>query len=278
LLQKVGLSAKQGEELAYVPQFLQELMDLADHAGGEAPKPERPDTTGLEEIRLTAGNEQLLVLYNRREELVQAIDSWSDLAGRIDQCWPTWITLKRVMGYATDIQDAEVILAQVKNIEKQRQLLEEPDLISPLAANLTQLLREDLNRLDKDYQSIHDEGMKRLKVDTNWQQLDPDQRNSLLSKQKLTLAEAPKINVASTDETVSTLGRITLSAFGDRVAAMPSRFSEALIGAAEIMEPEAQFLNVPRRSLKSTEDVEDWLAEVTKQLLDAIQSGPIIIQ
>ena len=52
LLQKVGLSAKQGEELAYVPQFLQKLMDLADHAGGEAPKTEKPDTTGLEDCLL----------------------------------------------------------------------------------------------------------------------------------------------------------------------------------------------------------------------------------
>ena len=98
LLQKVGLSAKQGEELVYVPQFLQNLMDLADHAGGEAPKPERPDTTGLEEIRLTAGNEQLIALYNRREELIQAIDLWSDLAGRIDKRWASWTVLKRVMG------------------------------------------------------------------------------------------------------------------------------------------------------------------------------------
>ncbi|MEA2084646.1 MAG: hypothetical protein U9O82_10525 [Thermodesulfobacteriota bacterium] len=87
-----------------------------------------------------------------------------------------------MISYAIGIQDAEIILTQVKNIEKQRQLLEEPDLISPLVANVTQLLREELNRLDQEYQSIHDEGMARLKVDTNWQQLDPEQRNSLLSE------------------------------------------------------------------------------------------------
>ena len=38
------------------------MMELADQAGGEAPKPVRPDTTSLDEIRLTAGNEQLLSL------------------------------------------------------------------------------------------------------------------------------------------------------------------------------------------------------------------------
>lgn len=277
LLQKVGMSAKQGEELAYVPQFLQKLMDIADRAGGEAPKPERPDTTGLEEIRLTAGNEQLLALYNRREELAQTIDSWLDLAGRIDKRRPTWITLKRVMGYANGIQDAEVILAQVKNIEKQRRLLEEPDLISPLVTNLTQLLREELNRLDKEYQARHDGGMKRLKTDTNWQQLDPEERNSLLAEQKLTLADAPKINVAGAEEIVSTLERITLSALTDRVAAMLSRFDAVLVGAAELMEPEAQFVKLPNRTIKTEQDIDVWLDDAKAEIQKALKNGPVII-
>jgi len=233
LLQKVGLSAKQGEELASVPQFLQKLMDLADHAGGEAPKTEKPDTTGLEEIRLTAGNEQ--------------------------------------------VQDAEVILAQVKNIEKQRQLLEEPDLISPLVANLTQLLREELNRLDKEYQSRHNEGMVQLKADTSWQQLDPEQRNSLLAEQKLTLSDEPEINVASTEEIVATLERITLSALTDRVAAMPSRFDAVLVGATELMEPEAQFVKLPSRTIKTEQDIDDWLNDAKAEIQKALKNGPVII-
>lgn len=36
VLQKVGLSAKQGEELAYVPQFLVSAQELANRAGGDA--------------------------------------------------------------------------------------------------------------------------------------------------------------------------------------------------------------------------------------------------
>ena len=277
LLQKVGLSAKQGEELAYVHQFLEKLKDLADRAGGEAPKPERPDIAGLEEIRLTAGNEQLIALYNRREDLGQAFDSWSDLAGRIDKHWPTWIMLKRVMDYAKGIQDAEVILAQVKNIEKQRQLLEEPDLISPLVANLTQLLREELNRLDKEYKSKHDEGMARLKADTNWQKLDPEQRNSLLAEQKLTLKDAPEINLANTEGIVATLDRITLSALTDRVAAMPSRFDAVLVGAVELMEPEAQFVKLPSRTIKTEQDIDEWLSDAKAEIKKALKNGPVII-
>jgi hypothetical protein len=145
LFQKVGLTAKQGEELDHVPQFLQKLIDIADRAGGEAPKPERPNTSSIDEIRLTAGNEQLLLLFNRRDELTQLINAWTNLGERIDKRWPSCNTLKRLAGHVNGIKDADVILSQIKTIEQQRQLLEEPDPVAPLVANLTQLLRDELD-------------------------------------------------------------------------------------------------------------------------------------
>ena len=132
-----------------------------DQAGGEAPKPVRPDTASLDEIRLTAGNEQLLALYNWRDELGSSIDNWTGLGERITGRWPNWTVLKRLMTHASELQDAEVILAQVKIIEQQCQLLEDPDLVAPLVANLTQLLRDDLNKLDSEYDTCHNKGMQR---------------------------------------------------------------------------------------------------------------------
>ena len=66
VLQRLGVQAKQGEELAAVPEFLRLAGELAEQAGGDAPKPERL-TWHLEEIRLSSGNEQLLAIYNRRD-------------------------------------------------------------------------------------------------------------------------------------------------------------------------------------------------------------------
>jgi len=205
LLQKVGLTAKQGEELSSVPQFLVNAQVLANRAGGDAPRPARPDTASLDEIRLTAGNEQLLALYNQRDQLSDSIDAWNDLAERIEKRLPSWNTLTRLMAQVNGLSGAEVLVAQVTHIEQQRQLLEEPDAITPLVASLTQLLRDELNRLHTDYQARHKKGMARLDADTNWQQLEPEQRNSLLTTQKLTLTDAPKVQVANTDEVLSTL-------------------------------------------------------------------------
>jgi len=279
LLQKAGMqSVKQGEELVYIPDFLKKMATLADQAGGEPPQPERPDKAFLDEIRLTtAGNEQLLSLYNRREELSQCIDGWTATTERIGKRWPNWTILKRLASHAAGMRDAEVILAQVKIIEQQRQLLEESDPVAPLAANLTQLLRQELNRLDGEYAARHEQGMERLKNDTNWQQLEPEQRNQLLAEQRLSLEDRPKVAVKSTADVLATLDNCSLAMFADRVAAMPARFDNIAAGAAEMCEPEAQFIQVPRRTLKTTEDIEEWVEEVKEKFKEALPLGPIVI-
>ncbi len=276
LFQKNGISAKPGEELAHAPRFLEKLLELAQNAGGDAPQPAKPATATLEEIRLTAGNEQLLALYNRREELAEAINQWSDLAKQIQTRWTAWIALKQLAGYGSGIVDAE-ITAQVANIEKQRQLLAEPDLILPLVNTLAQTLREELKRLADLYNSRHEEGMARLKGDGNWQQLDPEQRNSLLAEQNLTLAHAPRIEVATTDDVIATLKQVSISALGDRMAALPSRFDAVLVGAAELMESEAQFVKLPSCTIKTEEDIDGWLKDARTQIQNALQLGPVII-
>jgi hypothetical protein len=277
LLQKVGLSAKQGEELTYIPQFLQKMVELAEQAGGEAPKPPRPDTSPLDEIRLTVGNEQLLALYNRREELGGNIDRWTDLAERIAKRWPNWIVLKRLMAHASGLQDAEVILAQVKTIEQQRQLLAEPDLVGPLIANLTQLLRDELNAIKQAWDMQWMAGQKKLDADVNWRQLEQEQRYELRAKQHLVEAATPKIEVESTGSVLNTLDSTSISSLHDRITAMPSRFDQITFAAAKLLEPEVSEISLPSRILKSEDDVENWLLESRALLVEKIKKGPVIV-
>lgn len=278
LLQKVGLSAKQGDELTYMAPFLEKMQDLADQAAGEAPKPERPTTTFLDEIRRTAGNEQLLALYNQRDELGNSIGNWSDRAARITERWPNWTELKRLIDHAAELQGAEVILAQVRTIEQQRQLLEEPDIVAPLLANLTQLLRDELNRLDSEYAARHAEELKRLEDDSNWQQLEPEQRNQLMSDHSLHESARPKVEVESTSAVLTTLDNCSISAFNDRVAAIPARFDQVASSAAEMCEPRAQLIHLPRCTLRSDEEIDAWVYEVKQQLKAALQNGPIVVR
>jgi len=77
---------------------------------------------------------------------------------------------------------------------------------------------------------------------------------------------------------LTTLDNCALSMFGDRVAAMPARFDNVASGAAELCEPQAQFIQVPRRTLKTDEEIDAWVIEVKQQLKAALQNGPIVIR
>jgi len=279
LLNKVGLkSTKPEEDRARVPEFLDTMLALAQQAGGEPPRPAPPDTSALTDIRLTAGNEQLLAIYNAREDLRQDFEHWTDLAHRITQRWPVWEQATRLLAHARELPEAEAMAAHARQIEEQRQLLAEPDPLQPLVQNLTQLLRNRLNELKEKYDHKYDQGIKRLKEDANWQQLDADQRGNLMAEQKLMEHDRPEIRVQTPADVLATLNQLPLIGLADRVAALPARFDNVASGAARMCEPQAQFIQVPRRTLKSAEEIDAWADDVKQQLKAALKQGPVVVR
>ncbi len=277
LMLKAGVSAKPGEESDHAEEFLEKLLELAGRAGGEPPQPVRPDTSSIEEMRRTAGNERLLALFNRREDLSDCIDNWTGLARRVAERLPRWNVLKRLAAHSSKLPDADAILAQVQTIGRQRQLLEEPDPIAPLTANITQLLRDELNSLDGQYASLFEQGMGRLEQDPNWRELESDERLRLLSHYSLDESSRPAVNVQSTEGVLETLEGCSLPSFADRVAALSGRFDNVLKRAAELCQPEVQFIQVPRRTLKTEEEIDAWAAEMTERLKTALKQGPVAL-
>ena len=47
---------------------------------------------------------------------------------------------------------------------------------------------------------------------------------------------------------------------------------------AKSLEPETQTVDIPRRTLKSSEDVDAWVKDVHEQLKKALAKGPVIIK
>lgn len=276
LLQKVSIQVKQGEELGAIPSFLHKLNELADQAGGDPPKPEKPDVAFLEEIRLTSGNEQLLSIFNKKDEIQQAIENWNTQAKGIAERIASWNKLERLCHHAKGLADSDVILTQVEHIRQNRQLLEPSDLIAPLVASLTQLLRDELNKLKTEFDINWDAGGQKLELDENWRLLDLEQKHELRLEQQLVEALRPKVNVESTDEIISTLNELSLSAFRDRVIAMPSRFDQIILDAAKLTEPDIQQISLPSQTLKSEQDVDEWLKKVRQLLIEKLANGPII--
>ncbi|MCF6266282.1 MAG: BREX system P-loop protein BrxC [Desulfuromusa sp.] len=278
VFQAVGISATSNQEHLAVTPFIDKLKILIEKSGGEAPKPESPDTTLIEQIRLAVGNEQLLQIYNRRDDLIQFIADWEKTVKLIDKRWPTWLQLQELARQSNGLQNAETYRIQVKNIEDQRMLLDDLDPIAPLVKELSQQLRDELNRLDGQYKEQHAAGMSRLQADENWQQLEPEEKNRLLAGQKLSVVFQPKVEVQTTQQILATLRILPLGQFTDQLAALSGRFNTVLEQAAELCEPKTQFISVPRRTLKTADDVDAWAEEVKMQLKSALENGPIVVR
>lgn len=276
LLQKLDIQAKPGEELAYALQFIKEMQELADRAGGDEPKPARPDTSFLDEIRRTAGNEQLLALHNRREELGQAIDHWIDLATSIEERWPTWEALKSLIKYGDSLKVALEAQQQAEAIKKQRRLLTDPYLIQPLLKSLEDAVRNELTVQQKRYAEELEDKTIDLESDAYWQQLAEDERKDILRQCGIT--EAPKLVIGTRKELIAALEQHPLSRWSDRIEALSSRFARAREMAAKALEPETQTVHIPRRTLKTEQDINAWVQEVKDKLNAALSKGPVVIR
>jgi hypothetical protein len=278
LFQKLGIqSGNPIEDIASAPVFMDKLFEAAKGAGGDPPCPQRPDTAGLKDLRQVQGNEQLLMLYNRQAELSGYIDDWTTTGSEIEARWPSWLQLEKLAVHANGFAKAAPLVAQAKTIRDQRLLLQDPDPIAPLSASLCQLLREQLNDLKKRWDQQWSIGEARLEKDPSWQGLEPEQKHELRLPHGLLEAMVPRIDVETTATVLATLDASPLSALRDRIAAMPSRYDELLVGAAQLLEPKAKKVDLPSRTLKSEQDVDAWVDEVHGILKAAIKDGPVIL-
>ncbi|MEI7923281.1 MAG: hypothetical protein WCJ40_15340 [Planctomycetota bacterium] len=191
---------------------------------------------------------------------------------------PNWLTLKRLLHHANGLHDAELFQAQFHTIEEQRQLLDDPDPVTPLVSNIAQLLRKELNQVKAQLEQEWSNGDSALDNDPNWAKLEPEQKYELRSKQHLIEAAKPEILVQDTQAILQSIDKFNLTSLRDRIAALPSRFAKIRQEAAKLCEPEAQFIEVPSRTLKDDTDIKAWLAEVTELLSQAIKHGPVVVK
>ena len=274
--QQAKVPFNSNEELAAIPQFIEKLTQLADAAGGDAPKPEPPDKSSIDDIRLASGNEQLLVIYSRREELKQLIDDWETTCKKITERWPKWQQLRGLLAHAGHIKTADEARQQTEAIENQRLLLATPDPITPLVKSVEDTLRKELTSKHGAYCQRLKERTEELAGDDSWKQLSEDQQ-SAISKQ-CDIEPIGDLQIATQEELITAMQSCPISSWDDRIDALTGRFSRAREMAARELEPETQSIEVPRRTLKTTDDVTAWLEEAGKVLNEAVAKGPVVIK
>ena len=175
------------------------------------------------------------------------------------------------------LDGVDVIEAQIKSIEEYRSLLHDPDPIQPLLSNTTALLREELNNLNKAYSESWQTCMDIIEQNDSWQQLEQEQKQEILNKNILLSDAKPEVHVESSSAILETLERTNLNSFKDRLAALPARMNTALQSAAAILEPKAQVMRVPNRTIRNEAELEKWLDETKEQIMIKLKDGPVII-
>ncbi len=277
LLQDANVNCKTNEEIAAIPELITWMVELADSASGDPPAPKKPTVTHIEDLRSSVGNELGVALYEMQDRVTEELTEWGSRAEAITKRLPEWEALLALLGHASGLPIAAEVAPQVEAIRQNRSLLDEPDPVAPLSDRLADALRQAVNEASATYEKVHTAGMKTLTEAADWQQLDDSQRTQISAQCALDTPDQPK--TATEAELLDSLNGVSLADWRNRADALPQRFGNATLAAAQLLAPEAIGVELPARTLASAEDVETYLEEVKTLLMGHINNGqPVVLK
>ena len=275
LFKTAGVDCKPNEETAAASEFLIKLSDLARGAGGEAPLPERPDIGHLLNLQSLAGNEQLVGILNRHDELQKNNEDWIEARDLAEKRLPAYRRLKSLARHAEGLNAAKEVFPQIEAITANRSLLEATDPLPGLTKALADALRAALAEAEKHYSEVFDKESGRLEAAESWQKIAQSECDRILKG--LNIAKASKGGTGTEQEVLESVERISLEAWRTRTAALPQLFAEARIQADKLVEPKTHHLKLRSATLRTPEDVRDWAATTEQVLLKQLKQGPIVV-
>lgn len=276
LISDMGLPCRAGEELQAVPLVMQRLIELATAAGGSSPLPEQPSIASIESLRSLSGNEQLVAIYEERDNLLNSFKSWSKTKELIDYRQPRWQVLQTLIRHATTLPVVGEITPQVEAIRNQRSLLADPDPVTPIINVLSNSLREALQSARLSLVEVSQRELQALEASKEWQSITEEKRQRILAANSV--EATPEIDI-STEETLFTvLNSTSLTEWETRIAALPARFAKAREEAARLLEPKAVRIRPASATLKSRQEVDAYLKELRTEIMVHIDKGnPVIL-
>ena len=275
LFQSAGVDCKPNEEVEAAGRFLDRLLELAAGAGGEAPLPVRPDTGAVEELRSRAGNEQLLAVLDRHDQLAANLADWTAAGQLAAARLPAFRRLQALARHAEGLAAAGAALPQLAALVEHRRLLDATDPVPDLAARLTDALRAALARSQAGYDETYQAERQRLEQAESWRQLDPARRREILDRLRL---EPVTAGATGTErEVLESLDRISLDGWRTRTAALPQWFAQARAAADRLVEPEIRHHKLTGATLRTPADVRAWIETTERELLNQVEQGPVVI-
>jgi len=270
----IGIAAKSNQELEAVPAFLLNMNEIAVSAGGDGPKPERPDLGFIKPIETSSGNDQLLGIHTIRVELQEKLEKWQLRADKITLRIPAWEALQELLFQARNL-DVSAYQIQADKICQDRLLLQDPDPVPPLTKSVAQFLQAELIKLKDQFGDAYQAVDERLKDEGNWAKLNPQQQGDLLNKHGLSIEERIELVTSGPEKIMEFLGQRDLKTLEERRIAIPGRLQALLEETMLMFEPKIQFVDVDRRLLQTDADIDTWTNDMRKKLQEALKEGPV---
>lgn len=275
LFQGAGVNCKPNEETAKAPVFLARLAELADRAGGVPPMPVRPSTEHIDALRALGGVEQLAEILKQGDTLAQQAKQWNKLAELADKRKPGWEALCTLLRYVDSVPEADDLRRQAEAVKSERRLLDASDPVPDIRKAAGDALRAAVTAAHAECERTYNEQMAALVASESWQKLNGDQQKEILAAEGIdTLAP---LSVGSESDLIRSLEHTPLPAWKTKTDALPQQFARAAMAAAKLLEPKTQHVHLTSGTLKSEQEVKDWLAETEKELLAMLKAGPVVI-
>ena len=275
LFTTAGVAYKPNEEAAAAREFIAKLSDLARRAGGDAPLPERPDTSHLLDLQSLAGNEQLVDILNRHDKLLQNIEDWAKARDLAEKRLPAYQRLQSLARHTDRLDAAKEVQPQIDAIAANRSLLDATHPVPDLIKALADALRTALAETEKHYVDVFDAESTRLESAESWQKIEQSDRDHILKG--LNIAKATKGVTGTEQEVLESLERVSLDAWRTRTAALPQLFAEARIQADKLVEPKTHHVKLGSATLRTPEEIKAWVTRTEQELLEQLKQGPIVV-
>ncbi|MBK1698287.1 BREX system P-loop protein BrxC [Rhodovibrio salinarum] len=274
--QRVGVECDRDTLVAHSGNFLEEVRRRAKEAGGDPPLPKPLDARIVDDLERLSGNERLAEILNKSQELGQLIDRAGTLIELKQKRLPAWQTLERLMAHAAGLETAQEPLSEAAAIRDNRLLLEREDYLSGPKARLADCLRQRVDELYGRHLDTVERAIADLAEQPQWQQLTAEQQDEILRTVRLIRPEKP--DVGSEDALLANLPRYQAETVEAEISAVPERARKALESAARKLEPTVRPLKLERETLRTQEEVDDWVERTRRRLAEEIAQGPVLVQ
>ena len=276
LIQDLGLAVKSGEEAQAIPLVLEKLSSLAAEAGGPPPLPEKPAIDAIKDLQALGGNEQFAAVFEARETLLAQQRAWGQARTARDERLPRWDVLRRLLTHAGSRPIAAAVRPQVEAIIAQRLLLAEPDPVKPLLDALTGDLRQALQDARQRVIDGRDRELAGLYDTAEWTKLSDVQWRQILHDQGL--GPIDELRIGADDLLLASLDAKPLEAWATEALVVPTRLRQAREQAARLLEPKAVRVRPKSATLKTIGEVDVYLAELRREIVEYIETGsPVIL-